>query len=140
MGDEPRPPKEFVGERIAVTFDASICISAAECRRGLPAVFPDGPGRTQPDAAEPDEIARVILKCPSGALKFTRLDGGPQEQPEPYSLSVQKGGPYYVRGDVTITDHRGNVIRKDTRIALCRCGQSSNKPFCDGTHNKITFE
>jgi CDGSH-type Zn-finger protein len=37
-------------------------------------------------------------------------------------------------------DPDGNVIREDTRLALCRCGGSANKPFCDGTHLKIGFE
>jgi hypothetical protein len=109
--------------------------------RGSKLVFPEGPRKTQPDAAPPDEIATIIRRCPSGALKYERLDGVENELPDDaLTIAVQKGGPYHVRGDVTITDHRGNVLRRDTRLALCRCGKSENKPFCDGTHNTFWFK
>jgi CDGSH-type Zn-finger protein len=50
-------------------------------------------------------------------------------------------GPYIVEGDADIFDTAGNRITSDKpRIALCRCGASSNKPFCDGTHSKIGFQ
>ena len=50
-------------------------------------------------------------------------------------------GPYIVEGDVDIFDTAGNKVTSDKpRIALCRCGASSNKPFCDGTHSKIGFQ
>ena len=137
---EADPVKEFRGEKIVVRFNPAICISAGECVRGSRAVFPDGPGSTNPDALPPDEVAAIIHRCPSGALHYERVDGGPQEVPDPYGIAVQKNGPYYVRGDIMLKDHRGNVLRQDTRMALCRCGKSSNKPFCDGTHNTITFE
>jgi CDGSH-type Zn-finger protein len=48
-------------------------------------------------------------------------------------------GPLFVRGDVTVTDEHGAVIRRDTRMALCRCGQSEHKPFCDNTHRRVGF-
>ena len=47
--------------------------------------------------------------------------------------------PMFVRGKVRIQDPSGHLIREDTRAALCRCGGSENKPFCDGTHRKIGF-
>ena len=62
----------------------------------------------------------------------------------PITITVNKNGPYKITGDdvaqVTIVDHEGNVIvPKGKSIALCRCGASSTKPFCDGTHSKIGF-
>lgn len=135
------PPMEFPGEKIVVTFDPALCISAGECIRGSRTVFPKGPRSTQPDEAAPDEIATIIHRCPSGALHYRRRDGGEDEQPdEGMSIAAQKGGPYYVRGNITVRDHLGNALRTDTRMALCRCGQSKNKPFCDGTHNTIAFD
>jgi CDGSH-type Zn-finger protein len=52
-----------------------------------------------------------------------------------------ENGPYKVTGPVELVDPDGNPIpvRGDT-IFLCRCGGSSNKPFCDGTHSKIGFQ
>jgi CDGSH-type Zn-finger protein len=49
-------------------------------------------------------------------------------------------GPYLVRGPIKIIDASGEVfeVKKET-VALCRCGGSVNKPFCDGTHSKIGF-
>ncbi|MBI3791167.1 MAG: CDGSH iron-sulfur domain-containing protein, partial [Gemmatimonadetes bacterium] len=52
---------------------------------------------------------------------------------------ISPRGPVYVRGDITVKDHTGAVLRTDTRLALCRCGHSSHKPFCDGTHRTIGF-
>lgn len=49
-------------------------------------------------------------------------------------------GPYRVVGEITLVDADGNTIETKATTFLCRCGQSSNKPFCDGTHNKIGFQ
>ncbi|HEX9821231.1 MAG TPA: CDGSH iron-sulfur domain-containing protein [Methylomirabilota bacterium] len=57
-------------------------------------------------------------------------------------ISIRPNGPYLVEGEVELVDVNGNRI--DTsgkpRIALCRCGASVTKPFCDGTHSKIGFQ
>ncbi len=50
-------------------------------------------------------------------------------------------GPYKVTGAIDLVDPEGNAIAvPGTTVFLCRCGQSSNKPFCDGTHTKIGFD
>lgn len=56
------------------------------------------------------------------------------------SIQVKDDGPYVVRGGITIVDGEGNPFEVKESVALCRCGQSANKPFCDGTHNKVGFE
>jgi CDGSH-type Zn-finger protein len=57
------------------------------------------------------------------------------------TIRPSKNGPYIVEGSVDLYDTDGNQITLDKpRIALCRCGASSNKPFCDGTHSKIGFQ
>ena len=57
------------------------------------------------------------------------------------TIRPSKNGPYIVEGNVDLFDTDGNKIALDKpRIALCRCGASSNKPFCDGTHSKIGFQ
>jgi 3-phenylpropionate/trans-cinnamate dioxygenase ferredoxin subunit len=58
------------------------------------------------------------------------------------SIRPKPNGPYLIEGPVDLYDTAGNKIPTDDRprIALCRCGASSNKPFCDGTHSKIGFQ
>jgi CDGSH-type Zn-finger protein len=56
-------------------------------------------------------------------------------------VSVRPNGPYIVEGPITILDAEGNEYTLEgERHVLCRCGQSSNKPFCDGTHRTCGFE
>ena len=53
-------------------------------------------------------------------------------------IKASNNGPYVISGTATYTDADGNEqTTPGTAIALCRCGQSSNKPFCDGTHRKV---
>jgi len=141
MSDEgERTIHEYHGRDIIIRFDSSLCSKSGLCGFTLPQVFRAGMRPwADPDAARADEIAAMIRTCPSGALKFERLDGGPAEEAdEEVSIVVRKGGPYDVRGRFSITDHKGRVMREDIRMALCRCGRSGNKPFCDGTHNTLT--
>jgi 3-phenylpropionate/trans-cinnamate dioxygenase ferredoxin subunit len=56
------------------------------------------------------------------------------------SITASRNGPYLVRGPVKLTDAQGNTYPVETKMALCRCGASSTKPFCDGTHSKIGFQ
>jgi len=56
------------------------------------------------------------------------------------NIQVIKNGPYIVKGEVEITDADGNRYPVEKRMALCRCGASTEKPFCDGTHSKIGFQ
>jgi CDGSH-type Zn-finger protein/uncharacterized Fe-S cluster protein YjdI len=133
---------EYQGNKITVQYDVKRCIHAAECASGLPRVF-DTKRKpwVDPDAAEADEIAMVIMRCPTGALHFQRKDGGADEAvPKQNTIKSVANGPFYMRGDLKITNQDGSVLAKDTRMALCRCGASQNKPFCDGSHSKIPFQ
>jgi 3-phenylpropionate/trans-cinnamate dioxygenase ferredoxin subunit len=58
------------------------------------------------------------------------------------TIRVRRNGPYLVEGDdVTLVDWNGTPYPIAKRpFALCRCGGSANKPFCDGTHNRIGFQ
>ena len=92
------------------------------------------------DAADADAVAATIESCPTGALHYRRLDGGRDEQyQEDTTVEPRPNGPLFVRGRVRIVDPEGELIREDTRVALCRCGSSKNKPFCDGSHLRIGF-
>ncbi len=56
------------------------------------------------------------------------------------SITIRKNGPYIVTGAVDVKDADGNPVSVKDSFALCRCGASTKKPFCDGTHSKIGFE
>lgn len=140
MPDE-QPTKVYTTDAIEITWHANRCVHSAICLQGLPAVFD---ARRRPwivlDAAGADAIAAVVAHCPSGALHVRRLDGGAQEQPdaEPVVTPIPDG-PLAVRGNIRVLDGDGALIRADTRMTLCRCGGSANKPFCDNTHRLIGF-
>ena len=55
------------------------------------------------------------------------------------TITPTDNGPYLVEGSVTVVDAEGNQYEPSETIALCRCGHSSTKPFCDGTHEKTNF-
>lgn len=55
------------------------------------------------------------------------------------TIKIRDNGPYVVEGDFILTDASGNEV-PIVKKALCRCGGSTMKPFCDGTHSKIGFQ
>jgi len=133
--------RRYENASIEVRWEPEYCIHATTCWRSLPEVFrPREVPWVLPDKANADEIAWVVAACPSGALSFRRLDGGPEEPvPDATSLEPQKDGPLHVRGRLRITMADGSV-REAIRAALCRCGQSGNKPFCDLSHTRAGFK
>ena len=124
--------KAYRGERIEVTFDPARCLHAAECVRGLPQVF-DTKRRPwiDPDGAEPEAVAEVVRRCPSGALHYSLADGPAEEPESPGRVSAGADGPIWVRGALWIAAVDAEI--EETRAALCRCGESQNKPFCDAS-------
>ena len=133
--------KTYKGRDIDVTFELKRCIHAAECGSRLQEVF-DVAQRpwVQPDKATADQVHETIHHCPSGALKYVRHDGGPQEQPPDKNvIVVTDSGEYQLRGDVQLVTMDGETLAEEYRLTLCRCGESNNKPFCDNTHRKARF-
>jgi uncharacterized Fe-S cluster protein YjdI len=118
--------KRYTGHEIDVTYDPPRCLHAAECVRGLSAVF-DTSSRpwVQPDEADAEALAAVIERCPTGALHYTLASGRAEEPVVPTRIEFPKNGPMLVRGDLEIEGER------ELRAALCRCGESSNQPYCD---------
>lgn len=138
---EPDVARAYRTEQIVVYWEPAFCIHTARCLQGLPQVF-DVRRRPWVDvtAGTADDVAQVVERCPTGALSYARLDGGAEEQsPLQPEISPWPNGPLFVRGRTRVADASGSTIRESTRVALCRCGGSSNKPFCDGTHRENGF-
>ena len=136
--EAPVHTREYHGPGITVQWDASRCIHSANCVRALHAVF-DPQRRPWVDltAAPADAIAAAVLRCPTGALHFTRQDGAAQESPDvPTTLTPIRNGPLYVRGVLEVRGLDGLPLRRDSRVALCRCGLADRMPFCDNTCRK----
>ena len=138
----PGVERVYKNDQIAIYWEPGLCIHVGNCFRGLPKVFdPQARPWVAIDADTADRIARVVETCPTGALHYERLDGGAQESvPAETTIDARPNGPLFVRGPLKIIEVGGHVIREDTRAALCRCGHSKNKPFCDGTHRLIGFK
>ena len=145
---EPPPERErgprrvYANDTIEVHWEPRLCIHVKNCVRGLPGVFdPAARPWVEVDAADAGAIAATVLTCPPGALHYRRLDGGPQEEAsgEAATVAPRPNGPLFVRGPIRIDDAEGRLLREDTRVALCRCGASRNKPFCDGSHRRVGF-
>jgi uncharacterized Fe-S cluster protein YjdI len=133
------PDREYGNEEIVVEWRQELCYHARECIRRLPAVF-DADRRPWIDvsAAGADEIEQAVAQCPSGALRARRA--GLRLVPDgETTVTVTDNGPYVLTGSLRIVRETGEELGRLERVALCRCGGSSNKPFCDGTHRKNGF-
>ncbi|MFN8372874.1 MAG: CDGSH iron-sulfur domain-containing protein [Anaerolineae bacterium] len=120
---------------ISVDYELKRCIHAEECIQRLSAVFDRSSRRwIQPENASADAIAETIEHCPTGALRYTRKDDGAAEaKPAKNTIRLGVDGALYIRADLQMRDEQYY------RVALCRCGASKNKPFCDNSHKDIHF-
>jgi uncharacterized Fe-S cluster protein YjdI len=126
--------------QIRVLWDATRCIHTAICLQRLPSVF-DVNARPWVDVAgaAPEEIAATIRACPTGALRYEG-DAVPPEMPdEPTTVEVRPNGPLYLRGRLRLQGPGGQTAHEEYRVALCRCGASQNKPYCDNSHRLVGF-
>ncbi|HEX3932853.1 MAG TPA: (4Fe-4S)-binding protein [Nocardioides sp.] len=133
--------RTYRGTDIEVTFDDDLCIHATECVRGLSEVFDrDHRPWIRPDDAPAEQVSMVVERCPTGALTYRRLDGQVDERTRPVTVvTTVENGPLVLRGDLVVRRTDGQLERLP-RAALCRCGRSGNKPFCDGSHLAAGFE
>lgn len=131
--------KVYRGEDIEVSFDLDICVHIGECLRGHEGVFQlRRRPWVLPDEADADVVAEVVERCPSGALLYRRLDGGPAEQHSGTTVTPIRDGPLLVVGEVQVR-HEDGTVETLPRATLCRCGSSEHKPFCDNHHLAIGF-
>lgn len=133
---------KYDGAEADVRWDERLCIHIGECGRANNELFVGGRQPwCRPDQVSPQEVADVVGRCPTGALTYDRQDGGPNESADAENVvTVMYNGPLYVRGDLEIDGAAADMSGVRFRAALCRCGQSTNKPFCDNSHEKAGFK
>ena len=131
--------RTYENDHIRVLWDATRCIHTGICLRLLPEVF-DVRARPWVDlsGADADAIAETVRRCPTGALRYDGVDLA--EQPdEPTTVEIRPNGPLYLRGRIRLVGPGGREHPEEHRVALCRCGASENKPYCDNSHRLIGF-
>ena len=132
----------YDGAQADVHWDGRLCIHIGECGRARNELFVGGRQPwCQPDQVSPGEVADVVQRCPTGALSYERKDGGEAEAADAENVvSVMYNGPLYVRGDLEVDGAAEDMSGVRFRAALCRCGQSKSKPFCDNSHEDAGFK
>ncbi len=131
----------YPGDEIDVTWDGRLCIHIAECGRAEGELFVTGRKPwCVPDNSSIDEVIDICQRCPSGALTVNDKSGNSIEQtPDENTVLISYNGPLFITGDLQLEGLGDDMPESQYRVALCRCGQSSNKPFCDNSHIKANF-
>jgi len=137
--------KRYANDDITVIWQPGKCIHSTICWRGLSTVFDP---RKKPwvdiSGAESEAIMKQVDRCPSGALSYIKNETKGQathlDTEVDTIVETMKNGPLMVYGNITVRDHKGHEEKKNRVTAFCRCGQSNNKPFCDGSHVRVGFK
>ncbi len=135
--------KRYTNDEITVVWKPETCVHSTICWKGLIRVFnPKERPWINMQGAATEKIIAQIDKCPSGALSYFDHSEGEDSAPvESGSLvEIMENGPLLVHGNLKIKNAEGHLITKQKVTAFCRCGASANKPFCDGSHQKIDFK
>ncbi|MCZ6517375.1 MAG: CDGSH iron-sulfur domain-containing protein [Gammaproteobacteria bacterium] len=131
----------YPGKKAEVSWDGRLCIHIGECGRAKGDLFVGGRQPwCDPDVSGDEEIRDVVMRCPTGALSVEFGDGAGVETPDPVNtVHVTYNGPLFFRGNLEIEEAPDDVPGLRFRAALCRCGASKNKPFCDNSHADAGF-
>jgi uncharacterized Fe-S cluster protein YjdI len=135
--------KTYTHEGVTIVWQPALCIHSTKCFHGLPGVFdPNRRPWIDPGAASAQAIVDQVAKCPSGALSIAA--GEASQAPAIAAttgptIDILCDGPLLVDGTVILKRADGTTEVRDGKTALCRCGASKNKPFCDGSHKSIGF-
>lgn len=145
--------KEYSKDDVTIVWQPKKCIHSTNCWRGMPKAFnPKQKPWITLDNVTAEEIMEQVQKCPSGALSIKNVgtdshnidshnvDSHSSANNTEYTeITILKNGPLSIKGNLTLK-HKDGKEETQKEIYLCRCGQSENKPFCDGTHKKCGFK
>lgn len=134
-------PLKYKGDTTDIFWDGRLCIHIGECGRAKGELFVGGRKPwCQPDLANSEEIEDIVKRCPTGALTWQHKNGENPETPAIINTAtICYNGPVYLKGDLDIEGFNDQNSGLRYRAALCRCGQSKNKPFCDNSHEQAEF-
>ena len=130
--------KSYDGTKIIVKDDRSLCTHAGFCGNRVTNIWKMV--RETADTQVRSQVMAMVERCPSGALSFAVEADGENVEPDlPKEIAVIPDGPLWISGGVPIERRDGKPLETRNRMTLCRCGHSSQKPLCDGTHKKVGF-
>lgn len=150
--------KHYTVGNQTIVWKADLCQHSGICFRNLPEVFnPRVKPWIQPEHADAERVIATVRMCPSGALSMLEVQPEPPveapsaqtasappaqpatAEPPPVGIKIAANGPIRITGVVTITLPDGSEVTRMPPTALCRCGHSKAKPFCDGSHAREGF-
>ncbi len=133
--------KEYSNGELTIVWEPGICSHSEVCINCLPKVYnPYGKPWITIEKATTAELRTQLDKCPSGALSYYMNNEGKNTSSAEVKVEIKPNGPLIITGALEVIDANGNSESKNKKTAFCRCGASSNKPYCDGSHNNIGFE
>lgn len=132
---------KYDGEAACVTWDERLCIHVRECTRAAGELFVSGRDPwCMPNLVQISRTKEIVERCPTGALAHEPNDGSLREvAASENTITVALNGPLFVRGDLDIDGAEEEMPGVRFRAALCRCGESKRKPFCDNAHENAGF-
>lgn len=146
----PKDTHKYSNDDITVVWKPNTCIHSTICWKGLIEVFnPKEKPWIKMDGATTNKIIEQVKKCPSGALSYyLNAEVSSEEAPDKViaeaanilKIDVSANGPYLIKSACLVVHSDGREETKTGTVALCRCGASANKPYCDGNHRKVGFE
>lgn len=134
--------KEYTNGEVAIIWQPELCIHSGICVKGLPDVFrPKVRPWISINKASTEDLINQVKRCPSGALSYRLNEEEIKEEADlKTKVEVLGDGPLLVHGMLEVFEKDGSVDVKTKTTAFCRCGASSNKPYCDGAHAKVNFK
>jgi len=133
--------KRYTKGDTTVVWQPDMCTHAKKCFHELPEVFnPENRPWVTLENADIDKVIAQVKACPSGALSIEDDVSETTKTTSITKVKVTKGGPLLVNGSLLIELDGGEQVSKSGMTALCRCGASANKPYCDGSHKNIDFD
>lgn len=133
---------EYEGDSQTVTWDRRLCIHVGECGRAKGDLFLAGRDPwCDPNISDENDVVDIVGRCPTGALAVKGASGAylTETPASENQIVVSNDGPLYISGELAIEAAEEDMHSVNRRAALCRCGASKNKPFCDNSHRDIDF-
>lgn len=146
----PLSTLKYTNGDVTVVWKPDTCIHSRICWTELKEVFdPTKRPWINIQGSTTERMIEQVRKCPSGALSYfmNQEEASRTAQPDVLAeetkitnIHIKPNGPILVNTDCHITHSNGETEIKKGNTALCRCGASANKPYCDGSHRKIDFQ